>query len=93
MISHCAFSSSPNKAPGNRHKSPAWLPTQINAKLCLFFFLEVDKRIEKTEMKKHILISGLFLLMMGTAFAQTSFYDFTVKDISGKEYALSQLKG
>lgn len=44
-------------------------------------------------MKKHMLISGLFLIMMGTAFAQTSFYDFTVKDISGKEYALEQLKG
>jgi len=44
-------------------------------------------------MKKHILFSGLLLLMMGTVFAQTSFYDFTVKDISGEEYALSQLKG
>jgi len=44
-------------------------------------------------MKKHMLISGLFLLMMGTAFGQTSFYDFTVKDISGEEYDLSQLKG
>jgi len=31
--------------------------------------------------------------MVGTAFAQTSFHDFTVKDISGEEYALSQLKG
>ena len=30
---------------------------------------------------------------MGTAFAQTSLYDFTVEDINGDEYALSQLKG
>ena len=30
---------------------------------------------------------------MGTAFAQTSFYDFSVNDISGEEYSLSQLKG
>ncbi len=31
--------------------------------------------------------------MMVTANAQTTFYDFTVKDINGKEYSLSQLKG
>ena len=30
---------------------------------------------------------------MGTVKAQTSFYDFTVEDINGKEYPLSQLKG
>ncbi len=44
-------------------------------------------------MKKYILLSGLFLLMMGTATAQNSFYDFTVKDISGEDYSLAQLKG
>jgi cytochrome oxidase Cu insertion factor (SCO1/SenC/PrrC family) len=45
-----------------------------------------------TDMKKYMLISGLLLLMMGTSLAQTSFYDFTVKDISGQEFDLSQLK-
>jgi glutathione peroxidase len=44
-------------------------------------------------MKKNILITGLLILMMGTGYAQTSFYDFTVKDISGKDFPLSQLKG
>ena len=31
--------------------------------------------------------------MMGTVNAQTTFYDFTVKDINGKDYPLSELKG
>ena len=31
--------------------------------------------------------------MMVTVNAQTTFYDFTVKDLSGKDYPLSQLKG
>jgi len=31
--------------------------------------------------------------MMVTVNAQTTFYDFTVEDISGQEYPLSQLKG
>jgi glutathione peroxidase len=44
-------------------------------------------------MKRNILISGLLILMMGTGYAQTSFHDFTVKDISGEDYSLSQLKG
>jgi len=32
-------------------------------------------------------------MMMSTAYTQTSFHDFTVKDISGEDYPLSQLKG
>jgi glutathione peroxidase len=44
-------------------------------------------------MKKNILLSGLLLLLMGTGYAQTSFYDFTVKDITGEDYSFSQLKG
>lgn len=44
-------------------------------------------------MKKNILIIVLIMLIMGTAYAQTSLYDFTVEDINGNEYALSQLKG
>jgi glutathione peroxidase len=44
-------------------------------------------------MKKNILIIGLLFLMMGTGIAQNSFYDFTVKDISGEDFPLSQLKG
>lgn len=33
------------------------------------------------------------IVLTGMVYAQTSFYDFTVKDISGKDYSLSQLKG
>ena len=44
-------------------------------------------------MKKNVLITGLLILMMSTGYAQTSFYDFTVEDITGKDYPLSQLKG
>ena len=44
-------------------------------------------------MKKNILITGLLVIMLSTGYAQTSFYDFTVKDIYGEEYPLSQLKG
>jgi len=44
-------------------------------------------------MKKNILISGLLIFMLMTIHAQTSFYDFTVKDISGEDYSFSQLKG
>ena len=44
-------------------------------------------------MKSKILFTGFILLAMATLNAQTSFYDFTVKDISGKDYPLSQLKG
>ena len=44
-------------------------------------------------MNKNILITGLLIIMMGTGYAQTAFYDFTVKDINGKDYSLSQLKG
>jgi len=44
-------------------------------------------------MKKHIVITGLLVFLMGTVLAQTSFYDFTVKDISGDDFPLSQLKG
>jgi len=46
-----------------------------------------------TEMQKNLILTGLLLLMMGTGYAQTLFYDFTVKDITGKDYPLSQLKG
>ena len=44
-------------------------------------------------MKKNVLITVLLILLMGTGYAQTSFYDFTVKDINGEDYSLSQLKG
>ena len=40
-----------------------------------------------------ILLIGSMLLLALTANAQTSFYDFTVKDISGEDFPLSQLKG
>jgi len=44
-------------------------------------------------MKEYILIIGLIFLMMGTGYAQTTFYDFTVEDINGKDCPLSELKG
>ena len=44
-------------------------------------------------MKRIILLSGLLIIMMVTVTAQTNFYDFTVKDINGEDYALSQFKG
>lgn len=44
-------------------------------------------------MKKNVLLTGLLILIMGTTYAQTSFYDFTVKDIAGNDFPLSQLKG
>lgn len=44
-------------------------------------------------MKKNIFIAGLLFVILGTVAGQTSFYDFTVKDISGEDYPLSQLKG
>lgn len=44
-------------------------------------------------MKRILFLSGLFLMALGTAYAQTSFHDFTVKDISGEDYPLSKLKG
>ena len=44
-------------------------------------------------MKRIILLNGLLIILMGTVNAQTTFYDFTVKDIGGNDYPLSQLKG
>ncbi len=44
-------------------------------------------------MKRRILLSGLLIMMMVTVNAQTNFYDFTVKDINGEDYPLSQFKG
>lgn len=44
-------------------------------------------------MRKNILITGLLIIIMGTGYAQTNFYDFTVKDINGKDFPFSQLKG
>lgn len=42
---------------------------------------------------KAISILSLLIIMTFTISAQKSFYDFTVKDISGKDFPLSQLKG
>jgi len=44
-------------------------------------------------MKKYLFLSGLLLLLVGAGYAQSFFYDFTVKDISGEDFSLSQLKG
>jgi glutathione peroxidase len=44
-------------------------------------------------MIRNILITGLLIIIMGTLNAQTTFYDFTVQDINGEDYPLSQLKG
>lgn len=44
-------------------------------------------------MIKNIILTGLIIFLMGALNAQTTFYDFTVKDINGDDFALSQLKG
>jgi glutathione peroxidase len=44
-------------------------------------------------MRRNILLSGLLIMIMVTVNAQTNFYDFTVKDINGEDYPLSQFKG
>ncbi|GAB6011162.1 glutathione peroxidase [Viscerimonas tarda] len=44
-------------------------------------------------MKKLSVISILFCLFVQLTIAQTSLYDFKVKDIDGKEFDLSTLKG
>jgi glutathione peroxidase len=44
-------------------------------------------------MKSNLFLTGLLVIMIGTAKAQTGFYDFTVKDINGEDFPLSQLKG
>lgn len=44
-------------------------------------------------MKKNALLTGLLIFVFASGFAQTSFYDFSVKDIGGEDYPLSQLKG
>lgn len=43
-------------------------------------------------MKKNLIAILIMAISMG-AIAQTSFYDFTVKDIDGNKFAFSQLKG
>ncbi len=44
-------------------------------------------------MTRSLVLTGLFLMMMATLNAQTNFYDFTVQDINGEDYPLSQFKG
>jgi glutathione peroxidase len=44
------------------------------------------------DMKKNIIAILIMVISLG-AMAQTSFYDFTVKDIDGNDFAFSQLKG
>lgn len=43
-------------------------------------------------MKKTVIIFSL-VIMMVTGFAQSSFYDFKVKDIDGNDFYLAKLKG
>ncbi|SHI86335.1 glutathione peroxidase [Tangfeifania diversioriginum] len=42
---------------------------------------------------KKIILPLLFLVATSNAFAQTSFHDFTVKDIEGNQFELSSLEG
>ncbi len=44
-------------------------------------------------MKNLIVALSFALLLPVMAFSQKSFYDFTVKDINGKDFSFSQLKG
>jgi glutathione peroxidase len=55
--------------------------------------VSIHKHISAIDMNRNIIVTGLLILVMGTTHAQNSFYDFTVKDITGEDYPLSQLKG
>ena len=44
-------------------------------------------------MKKYILLIVLSVGILANGSAQKSFYDFTVKDITGKEFSFAELKG
>ena len=44
-------------------------------------------------MRKIYIISAILLMTLTTINAQKSFYDFTVKDINGEDFDLSQFKG
>jgi glutathione peroxidase len=55
--------------------------------------VSIHKHISAIDMNRNIIVTGLLILVMGTTHAQNSFYDFTVKDIAGEDYPLSQLKG
>lgn len=44
-------------------------------------------------MKKYILLIVLTMGILSNSTAQKSFYDFTVKDITGKEFSFADLKG
>lgn len=44
-------------------------------------------------MQRNILLSALIVFVMSTVYSQSGFYDFTVKDINGEDFPLSQLKG
>jgi glutathione peroxidase len=44
-------------------------------------------------MRKYIVLTGIVAMMMTNMTAQKTFHDFTVKDINGEAFALSQLKG
>jgi glutathione peroxidase len=44
-------------------------------------------------MRKIYFISAIMLLALTTLNAQKTFHDFTVKDINGEEFSLSQFKG
>ncbi len=44
-------------------------------------------------MKKHFLLAALALVLSVGCFAQKSIYEFTVKDIDGKEVSLADYKG
>lgn len=49
--------------------------------------------IKIIKMKRNIVLVMLVFLIAGTLHAQKSFHDFTVKDINGNDFPLSQLKG
>jgi glutathione peroxidase len=44
-------------------------------------------------MKKYLVFAIFIMLSGSTFYGQSSFYDFTVKDINGNDFPLSQLKG
>jgi len=61
-------------------------------KLLPVWIVTVEVHFKTDPMKTFIMIFS-FILISSIAFSQKSFYDFKVKDIDGKDFDLSSLKG
>lgn len=56
-------------------------------------FSQPCTNINFKKMKKSISVLGVLMIVTVLAFGQKSFHDFTVEDINGKSFDLSELKG